>query len=110
MNNKYEDVLKQYNCNIDDNKVKEAVKQLIAEKVLENDTPEVKKFLLGSVEMTTLKTTDSDASVMAFTEQVNKLDNDYPDLPHVATICVYPCFAEAVSQTLQVEGVEIECV
>lgn len=110
MINKYEDVLKQYNCNLDDNQIRDAVKQLIAEKVLENDTPEVKKFLLGSVEMTTLKTTDSDASVMAFTEQVNKLDNEYPDLPHVATICVYPCFAEAVSQTLQVDGVEIACV
>lgn len=110
MTNKYEDVLKQYNCNLDDNQIRDAVKQLIAEKVLENDTPEVKKFLLGSVEMTTLKTTDSDASVMAFTEQVNKLDNEYPDLPHVATICVYPCFAEAVSQTLQVDGVEIACV
>ena len=108
--NKYEEVLKQYNCNLDDNQVRDAVKQIIAEKVLENDTPEVKKFLLGSVEMTTLKTTDSDASVMAFTEQVNKLDSDYPDLPHVATICVYPCFAEAVSQTLQVDGVEIACV
>jgi len=108
--NKYEEVLKQYNCNLDDAQVRDAVKQIIAEKVLENDTPEVKKFLLGSVEMTTLKTTDSDASVMAFTEQVNKLDSDYPDLPHVATICVYPCFAEAVSQTLQVEGVEIACV
>lgn len=110
MNNKYEEVLKQYNCNLDDNQVKKAVKKIIAEEVIKNDTPEVKKFLLGSVEMTTLKTTDSDASVMAFTEQVNKLDNDYPDLPHVATICVYPCFAEAVSQTLQVEGVEIACV
>ena len=110
MTNKYEEVLKQYNCNLDDAQIRDAVKQLIAEKVLENDTPEVKKFLLGSVEMTTLKTTDSDASVMAFTEQVNKLDNEYPDLPHVATICVYPCFAEAVSQTLQVEGVEIACV
>lgn len=108
--NKYEEVLKQYNCNLDDAQVRDAVKQIIAEKVLENDTPEVKKFLLGSVEMTTLKTTDSDASVMAFTEQVNKLDSDYPDLPHVATICVYPCFAEAVSQTLQVDGVEIACV
>ena len=110
MTNKYEEVLKQYNCNLDDAQIRDAVKQIIAEKVLENDTPEVKKFLLGSVEMTTLKTTDSDASVMAFTEQVNKLDNEYPDLPHVATICVYPCFAEAVSQTLQVEGVEIACV
>lgn len=108
--NKYEEVLKQYNCNLDDAQIRDAVKQIIAEKVLENDTPEVKKFLLGSVEMTTLKTTDSDASVMAFTEQVNKLDSDYPDLPHVATICVYPCFAEAVSQTLQVDGVEIACV
>ncbi|MCQ2255556.1 MAG: deoxyribose-phosphate aldolase [Bacteroidaceae bacterium] len=108
--NKYEEVLKQYNCNLDDAQICDAVKQIIAEKVLENDTPEVKKFLLGSVEMTTLKTTDSDASVMAFTEQVNKLDSDYPDLPHVATICVYPCFAEAVSQTLQVDGVEIACV
>ena len=110
MTNKYEEVLKQYNCNLDDAQIRDAVKQIIAEKVLENDTPEVKKFLLGSVEMTTLKTTDSDASVMAFTEQVNKLDSDYPDLPHVATICVYPCFAEAVSQTLQVDGVEIACV
>lgn len=110
MTNKYEEVLKQYNCNLDDAQIRDAVKQIIAEKVLENDTPEVKKFLLGSVEMTTLKTTDSDASVMAFTEQLNKLDNEYPDLPHVATICVYPCFAEAVSQTLQVEGVEIACV
>lgn len=110
MTNKYEEVLKQYKCNLDDAQIRDAVKQIIAEKVLENDTPEVKKFLLGSVEMTTLKTTDSDASVMAFTEQVNRLDNEYPDLPHVATICVYPCFAEAVSQTLQVEGVEIACV
>lgn len=110
MTNKYEEVLKQYNCNLDDAQIRDAVKQIIAEKVLENDTLEVKKFLLGSVEMTTLKTTDSDASVMAFTEQVNRLDNEYPDLPHVATICVYPCFAEAVSQTLQVDGVEIACV
>lgn len=110
MTNKYEEVLKQYNCNLDDAQIRDAIKQIIAEKVLENDTPEVKKFLLGSVEMTTLKTTDSDASVMAFTEQVNRLDNEYPDLPHVATICVYPCFAEAVSQTLQVDGVEIACV
>ena len=47
---------------------------------------------------------------MAFTERVNQFEADYPDLPHVATICVYPCFARVVSQTLEVEGVEVACV
>ena len=107
---KYEEALSKYNTKLDDAKVREAVKKIIAERVLENDTPEVKKFLMGSVELTTLKTTDSDVSVMAFTERVNQFENAYPDLPHVATICVYPCFAEVVKDTLEVEGVEIACV
>ena len=108
--NKYEKALSLYNCDINDEEVREAVKKIIAENVAENDTPEVKKFLLGSVELTTLKTTDSEESVMAFTERVNTFDEQYPELPHVATICVYPCFAKTVSETLEVEGVEIACV
>ncbi|WP_455095050.1 deoxyribose-phosphate aldolase [Prevotella koreensis] len=108
--NKYEQALAKYNCNISDAEVKEAVKKIIEEKVHENDTLEVKKFLFGSIELTTLKTTDSDESVMAFTERVNKFDEEYVDMPHVATICIYPCFAKTVAETLEVEGVEVACV
>jgi deoxyribose-phosphate aldolase len=108
--NKYEEALAKYNTKISDEDVRNAIKQLIAEKVHQNDTPEVKKFLLGSVELTTLQTTDSEESVMAFTERVNQYDETYPDLPHLATICVYPCFAKTVSETLEVDGVEIACV
>ena len=107
---KYEQALSQYNTQLDDAKIAAQVAQLIEEKVAENDTPEVKKFLMGSIELTTLKTTDSEESVMRFTERVNDFDNDYPALPHVATICVYPRFASVVSETLQVEGVEVACV
>ena len=107
---KYEEALSKYNTELDDNQVHEAVKRIIAERVPENDTPEVKRFLMGSIELTTLKTTDSDESVMAFTEKVNQFDEVYGDLPHVATICVYPCFAKTVSETLEVDGVEIACV
>ena len=107
---KYEEALSKYNTELDDNQVREAVKRIIAERVPENDTPEVKRFLMGSIELTTLKTTDSDESVMAFTEKVNQFDEVYGDLPHVATICVYPCFAKTVSETLEVDGVEIACV
>ena len=108
--NKIEEILKKYNLEVDDAEVKAAVTKLIAEKVPENDTLEVKKFLFGSIELTTLKTTDSDESVMAFTERVNDFAAQYPALPHVATICVYPCFARTVSETLEVEGVEVACV
>ena len=104
---KYEEALSKYNTDIDDKAVQEAVRKIITEKVPENDTMEVKKFLMGSIELTTLKTTDCDTSVMAFTDRVNAFDEQYPDLPHVATICVYPCFASIVADTLEVEGVEM---
>ena len=108
--NKYEQMLAEYDTNIKDEEVKRAVARIIEDKVAENDTLEVKKFLMGSVELTTLKTTDSDESVLKFTERVNEFEDAYPDLPHVATICVYPCFAQIVSQILEVEGVEVACV
>ena len=107
---KYEQALKKYNTNLNDDEIRETVKKLIEEKVHTNDTPEVKKFLFGSIELTSLKCTDSDESIMAFTEKVNQFDTQYADLPHVATICVYPCFAQVVRDTLEVEGVEIACV
>ncbi len=102
--------LSKYNLNVSDADVQAAVRTIITEKVPQNDTQEVKKFLMGSIELTTLKTTDSDVSVMEFTERVNRFDQEYPALPHVATICVYPCFAAIVNDTLEVDGVEIACV
>lgn len=107
---KYEQALKLYNTSIDDAEVAAKVAEIIEKNVPENDTLDVKKFLMGSIELTTLKTTDSEESILRFTERVNAFDNEYPDLPHVATICVYPCFASIVSQSLEVEGVEVACV
>ena len=104
---KYEQAFKKYDLNVDEKAVDEAVKKIIAEKVPENDNVEVKKFLLGSVELTSLHTIDTDESILAMTEKVNKFDNEYPALPHVAAICVYPRFTELVAQSLEVDGVEI---
>ena len=108
--NKYLDMLALYNTKLNDAEVSEAVRKIIAEKVHENDNDDVKRFLFGSIELTSLKTTDSDESILAFTERVNQFDSAYPDMPHVATICTYPCYASIVSQTLEVEGVEVTCV
>ena len=108
--NKYEEALNLYNTDLSDADIQAAVKKIITEKVHENDTLEVKKFLFGSIELTSLNTTDSDVSIMAFTEKVNRFDSAYPNFPHVAAVCTYPCFAEVVNDTLEVDGVEITCV
>lgn len=107
---KYEEALGKYDTDINDAEVAETVKKIITEKVPENDNQETKKFLFGSIEQTSLKTTDSDESILAFTERINEFDSAYPALPHFATICVYPCFAKVVSESLEVDGVEIACV
>ncbi len=110
MHSKYDQALAKYNLNIHDDDVRAAVKKLIDKHLQENNTAAVKEFLMGSVELTTLKTTDSEESVLKFTERVNDFATAYPALPHVATICIYPCFAQIVSQSLEVDSVEVACV
>ena len=107
---KIEEALSKYNLEVSDQEVQEAVKEIIATKVHENDTPEVKRFMFGSIELTTLTTQDSAESVLQLVEKVNKFDNDYPQMPHVATVVTYPRFTKLVSESLEVEGVIPTCV
>ena len=108
--NKYEQTFAKYDLNLDDENVARQVEILLKEHLEENNTVEVKKFLLNSVELTTLKTTDSEESVLKFVEKVNEFDDKYPELGHVATVCVYPNFAKICHDTLENEEVEIACV
>ena len=107
---KYLTALAKCNTQLNDADVQAQVAALIDKKVPENNTEEVKKFLFNCIDLTTLNTTDSDESVMRFTEKVNQFDNEFPDLKNVAAICVYPNFAQVVKDTLEVEGVNIACV
>lgn len=94
----------------DDATVAEAVKKILAEHFDENNKREVWNFLFNTIDLTTLKSTDSPSSVAAFTENVNKFDELYPELGNVAAICVYPNFASVVRTVLEVTGVNIACV
>ena len=107
---KYLTALAKYDTQLNDADVQVQVAALIEKKVPENNTEEVKKFLFNCIDLTTLNTTDSDESVMRFTEKVNRFDDEFPDLKYVAAICVYPNFAQVVKDTLEVEGINIACV
>ncbi len=94
----------------DDRKVKEAVDKILAENLQQNMNEEVYKFLFNCIDLTTLRSTDSPASVADFTERVNAFDAEHPEMKNVAAICVYPNFAPVVRAVLEVSSVDIACV
>ena len=107
---KYAIALGKYNTHLHDDEVQAKVDQLIGKYLDENDNLEVKKQLFHCLDLTTLKCTDSEESVLKFTEKVNEFVDKYPDLDNVAAICVYPNMAEIVSDTLEADDVKIACV
>lgn len=107
---KIEQAFAKYNLCLNDEEVHAAVTRLLEQKKAQYDTAEVRRELLSTVELTTLKVTDSQESVLQFTERVNHFADEHPDLPHLATVCVYPNFAKIVSESLEAEGVEVACV
>ena len=50
------------------------------------------------MDLTTLKNTDTPASVAKLVEKVNSFKVDYPDWPLPASVCVYPNFASVVKE------------
>lgn len=105
---RYQEVISKSQVIVDDEKVKSEVEKILAG-VGEFDTTEVRRFLLSSIDLTTLSTEDNETSVTAFTRRVNDFEDQYPQYPHVAAICVYSNFAEVVKTNLDVEGVDV-CV
>ena len=102
MKSKYDEALSKYNCEVNEAEVAAAVKKIIEEKVPENNTPEVKRFMFGSICLTTLTTQDSAESVLQLVEKVNKFAHEYPDMPHVATVVTYPRFTKLVDIVMHV--------
>lgn len=110
MADKYHDTVAKSTVTTDDEAVKAEVAKILANELEANRTPEALKLLFNCIDLTTLKTTDSTQSVAEFTERVNAFEEEHPDMPNVAAICVYPNFAPIVRSVLDVSEVNIACV
>jgi len=110
MADKYTDTIAASNVITDDVAVADAVAAILADHLEENRNADVYKKIFNSIDLTTLKTTDSQQSVAKFTERVNSFEEDYGDLPPVAAICVYPNFVPVVRTTLDVSSVGVAAV
>jgi len=75
-----------------------------------NKTRAMEELAFSCIDLTTLNASDTRSHVQAFTVRVNDFDNDYPSLPNVAAICVYPNMVQHVKEVLTSDQVRIAAV
>lgn len=97
---KFEELFKQYPCLTNDEAVKNDIAAILRDEFKENNTPEVWKQCLNQIDLTTLNGDDTTAKVVTMTSKVNDFPKQFPNLPNVAAICVYPALVSAVKETL----------
>lgn len=107
---KYQEALGKYDINLNDEEIKAEVEQIVADNFDANNNADVLKFSLGCIDLTTLNPTDNEERVRLFTQKVNEFEEKYPELDNVASICVYPNFAEVVNMNLDVSEVHTTVV
>ena len=110
MSDKYHDTIAASNVATDDKAVSAAVNEILSKHQAENQNQDVYRFLFNPLDLTPLKSTASPSSVAAFTARVNAFEEEHPELPGVAAICVYPNFAQVVRTVLEVSSVRLACV
>ena len=110
MSDKYTQTIAESKVTTDDSVVAAKVAEILDKHLEENKNVEVYKKIFNSIDLTTLKTTDSQRSVADFTERVNAFENEHGDLPNVAAICVYPNFVPVVRTVLDCSDVDIAAV
>ena len=82
----------------------------LREKAKENQNTEVYKFCLSAIDLTTLSCCDSEQSIGEFARRAAEFTIDYPHLPNVASICVYPPFVETVGLAIDATALRITSV
>lgn len=75
-----------------------------------NNNSDWQELAFSCIDLTTLNSTDTISHVKAFTERVNDFENDYPNLPNVAAICVHPNMVRTVKENLMDDQVNIAAV
>jgi len=68
----------------------------IKELAKRNENTDIYKVCYSAIDLTTLSCNDSEESVTKFAQRAVKFYSDYPHIPNVASICIYPIFVETV--------------
>lgn len=108
--NKFEELFAQYELGMTDEQVTNEVARILDAHFAENNNVEVWKQCLNQIDLTTLNGDDTEEKVAKMTNAVNDFTDNFPGVPNVASICVYPALVPTIKELLTAEGVGITAV
>ena len=68
------------------------------------------ELALSCIDLTTLNSTDNHIQGEKFAMNVSRFQDEFPGLPNVAAICVYPTLVESVKKNLKAPGIKLASV
>lgn len=100
---KFDDLFKKYDCEITETSVKQNIDRILADNYAANNNIEVYKQCLNQIDLTSLNGTDTHAEIISMVTKVNEFKANFPHLPNVGAICVYPALVPVVKEHLKEE-------
>ncbi len=97
---KIDELFKQYNFSLSDDAVKLNIQEILSSRYEENSNVAVYKQCLSQIDLTSLNGTDTHAEIISMVEKVNGFKAEFPHLPNVGAICVYPALVPVVKAHL----------
>ncbi|MBN2664728.1 MAG: deoxyribose-phosphate aldolase [Bacteroidales bacterium] len=102
-------LLAQYNRTFSEAEITQAIDDA---KNTANEMASVENYKLAfsCIDLTSLNSSDTVTKIENMTKKVNSFQFDFPEMPNVGAICIYPNFVKTVKDTLTAEGVNIASV
>lgn len=101
MATKFEELFRKYDCDsITDEQVNKDVKKILSKHFEENNNKQVYHKCVSLIDLTSLRETDTEEEIRTMVQKVNEFEDNYPDIPNVGAICVFPAMVSTVKNTL----------
>lgn len=89
-----------YPYNQSKEEISQKVLQLFDKELIKNQNESVYKTCFSCIDLTTLSVTDTKEQVAGMTNKVNNFKANFPNIPNVGAICVYPSLVPVVKERL----------
>lgn len=102
-------LLENFDREFKDGEVETAVREIV-EKSVKLKSREWYELALSCIDLTTLNSTDNHVQGEKMAMKVSEFPAEFPGIPNVAAICIYPTLIETVKNHLKAPGVKLASV
>lgn len=102
-------ILEQYNRTFSEKEINEAIEQA-KNTASKFSRAEILKLAFSCIDLTSLNSDDTFEKIEKMTQKVNSFSQNFPEMPNVAAMCVYPNFIGSIRKVLTNNEIKVASV